>query len=208
MTCVLVRPASPMKTCEPKNKNKNKKRRGLCFSKPRVYKPKKIPAIVDVFIAEEQDVSDNEELVSDNEELAMKQPVGEPRRIVDIFATVSSLVDHISIITTCWCGGVRVHSSCAHKSSIDLPDGTPLCLFDGSKYGVCTSDSINCVPCIVCHKNNETDKHTSFERDFPVGDNWLFREENACPSCLAKVHRPDHCRYCKFCKFDYDTLVM
>lgn len=135
----------------------------------------------------------------------LEEPLAQAEKIVDIFST-ASVMNRINRITTCWCSGVRVHSSCAGKFDIDLPHGTRLCLFDGGVHGVCTSDCISCVPCIVCHKTKDTDTHASLMHDFPVGDNWLFREERVCPSCTAQL-LPDHGRHCDVCNFDYDTTV-
>ena len=141
------------------------------------------------------------ETSEDEKETKTVDEIAEKIKIVDIFANASG-VDHKDMITTCWCSGLRVHKSCAQE--LDLPRGMQLCLFDGGVNGVCTSDCISCVPCIVCHKIKDNDTHTSLSRDFPVGDNWLFREEKACPSCLATIRRGNDETHCEFCKAVYD----
>jgi hypothetical protein len=108
--------------------------------------------------------------------------------------------------TTCWCGGLRVHQSCATTFNVDTSTSHQLCVFE---QGRCTSDGLSCVPCIVCHRTKDTDDHPSLRRDFPDGDNWLFREERVCPGCLsglAKEHN-EHNRCCDVCAFDFNELV-
>lgn len=150
------------------------------------------------------DDSEHESSEDDRDTIASLTEITEKIKGVDIFSSASG-VDHVDMITTCWCAGLRVHTSCAQK--LDIPDGIPLCLFDGGPYGVCTSDCISCVPCIVCHKVRDNDTHTSLSRDFPVGDNWLLREERACPSCLAKIHGDKDEVRCKFCNVGYEENV-
>lgn len=125
--------------------------------------------------------------------------------VVDMFST-ASITKRAHRMTTCWCSGVRVHSSCIKKFDIDVFDGTRLCIFDGGVNGLCNSDCLSCVPCIVCHKIKDVDTHTSLQRDFPVGDNWLFREERVCPSCLASVG-VDHGTHCDVCGCEYQTIM-
>ena len=174
--------------------NTKKRKKSHIFSrKPRTLRPTK-PNHID-------DVEETEE-IDDMQQIVVEEPL---QQIIDIFTSVSS-INHINITTCCGCDGVRVHSSCVVKSNIDLPDGIRMCMFDGGHNGVCTTDGVSCVPCIVCHKINDTDKHSSLQRDFPPGDNWLFREEHACPSCLATIG-PCPGRYCEFCNFEYETLV-
>jgi hypothetical protein len=151
---------------------------------------------------EEVTLDDSEhETSEDEQDTASIAEITEKIKIVNIFATAVG-VDHVDMITTCWCAGLRVHKSCALK--LDIPDGIQLCLFDGGPNGVCTSDCISCVPCIVCHKTKDTDTETSLSTDFPDGDNWLLREEKACPSCLAKIHVDSDEVRCKFCNVGYE----
>ncbi|KAJ1470473.1 hypothetical protein T484DRAFT_1753824 [Baffinella frigidus] len=125
--------------------------------------------------------------------------------VSDVFST-TSINNRVNRVSNCWCEGVRVHSSCATKFEMEIPSGTRLCVFDGGQYGACTTDCISCVPCIVCHKVKDTDELPSLRRDFPVRDNWLFREERICPGCLACIAK-DHSHHCDVCDFDFDSMV-
>lgn len=145
---------------------------------------------------------DSEHETSEDEQDTMSlEEITQKIKIVDIFETAPGF-DHVNMITTCWCAGLRVHKSCAQK--LDLPDDTPLCIFDGGSCGVCTSDGISCVPCIVCHKVKDSDTRISLLRDFPIGDNWIFREERACPCCIGRIRKDWDETHCEFCKVDYD----
>ena len=105
--------------------------------------------------------------------------------------------------TTCGCGGLRIHRGCANMCGIDLEDNVKLCSFDTFE---CISDCISCIPCTLCHCLHFEDSQPCLQRDFPVGDTWVFREEKACPNCLSGL-LPVHGTGCDVCNFEFSSIM-
>jgi hypothetical protein len=121
---------------------------------------------------------------------------------VDVFSA-KCIVDRCNRVTECACGGLRIHDFCADMIGKTLKPDTKLCIFDSDD---CVSDCISCIPCIVCHRIDVDDVEPSLERDFPEGDSWVFREEHACPSCLAALLL-GHGTNCDVCGFDFASIM-
>jgi hypothetical protein len=120
---------------------------------------------------------------------------------VDVFSA-KCIVERCSRVTTCACGGLRIHSFCADMVGKMLKPDAKLCSFDSDD---CVSDCISCLPCTICHRLKADDVEPSLERDFPEGDSWVFREEHACPSCLAELL--GHGTNCDVCGFDFTSIM-
>jgi hypothetical protein len=123
--------------------------------------------------------------------------------IIDVFSS-DCILKRRSRATVCACGGLRLHPVCADLVCADIAPDSKLCSFDSE---TCLSDCVNCIPCTICHRLDADDVEPSLTSAFPEGDAWIFREEDACPRCLA-VLLPQHGPSCDVCAFAFESIIL